>query len=394
MDFESIASASSATPARTRSILTIVSWLVESHLLLLRLDMRRAFILILLSVCSFAITPATHALSGGNAAICAPSNSDSTANVNAGDLDIFHPASPPARKIRDLAWLVLGITAGIFIVVESVLVWSIIRFRSRKAQAGEPVQVFGSNPVELAWTIIPCVIVFVLALATVRTIREVELEAPPAGALEVDVIGHQWWWEYRLPSASGTTIVTANELVVPVGRPVWLNLRSADVIHSWWVPRLAGKTDVIPNHVNHTWFEAEAQGTYLGQCAEYCGTQHANMLLRVRVVSDEAFEGWCNAQLAPTVEDASVNAGRALFAELACMNCHTVDGLSVGAFGPNLTHLMSRETIGAGVAPLNPETLRAWVDDPQNLKIGCNMPSLKLEGAQLDAVVAFLLTLK
>lgn len=356
--------------------------------------MLRGFILLLLSACAFVTTPSAGAVSAGDAAICAPTTGGSAPNINAGDLDIFHPASPPARKIREIAWLVLGITAAIFLVVEGVLVWSIVRFRSRKTQTGEPVQVFGSNPVELAWTIIPCVIVFVLALATVRTIREVELEAPPKGALEVDVIGHQWWWEYRVPSASGMTIVTANELIVPVGRPVWLSLRSADVIHSWWVPRLAGKTDVIPNHVNHTWFEAEAQGTYLGQCAEYCGTQHANMLLRVRVVSAEAFEDWCTAQLASPVNDASVNAGRALFLELACMNCHTVDALSVGTFGPNLTHLMSRETIGSGVAPLNAETLRAWVDDPQNLKVGCNMPSLKLEEAQLDAVVAFLLTLK
>ncbi len=356
--------------------------------------MRCALFLTLLLASAFTATNQARAYSEGTVAVCAPVAGESTLNVNAGDLGMFHPASPPAHEIRELAWLVLGISAGIFIVVEGVLVWSIIRFRRRRVDAGEPVQVFGSNPVELAWTIIPCIIVFVLALATVRTIREVELEAPPAGALEVDVIGHQWWWEYRVPCANGETVVTANELIVPVGRPVWLSLHSADVIHSWWVPRLAGKTDVIPNHVNHTWFAAEAEGTYLGQCAEYCGTQHANMLLRVRAVSSEAFAAWCTAQLAPIVDDGSVTAGRALFVELACMNCHTITGISQGAFGPNLTHLMSRETIGAGAAPLNAQTLRAWVDDPQNLKEGCNMPSLKLESTQLDAVVAFLLTLK
>ena len=336
--------------------------------------------------------------------VCAPvaqsaTGMGSTENVNGGDLNIFHPVSPPAYEIRELAWLVFGISAVIFVVVEGVLVWSIIRFRSRDEEAGtpagEPVQVFGSNPVELAWTIIPCIIVFVLSLATVRTIREVELEAPPAGALEVDVIGHQWWWEFQLAGAeSDTRVVTANELVVPVGRPIWLTLRSADVIHSWWVPRLAGKTDVIPNHVNHTWFQAESIGTYLGQCAEYCGTQHANMLLRVRVVTGDEFIAWQVAQSRPPVDSASGVAGKALFLQLACMNCHAIDGVSTGSFGPNLTHLMSRETIGAGVAPLNPKTLRMWVDDPQNLKEGCNMPSLKLDSAQLDAVVAYLLTLK
>ena len=347
-----------------------------------------------LSVCCLVGIQGGHAATEGSAIVCAPVGQHSAVNVNAGDLNIFHSASPPAHEIRELAWLVFGISAGIFIVVEGVLIWSIIRFRKRKVDAGEPLQVFGSNPVELAWTIIPCIIVLVLTLATVRTIREVELESAPAGALEVDVIGHQWWWEYRLPAPSGAIVVTANELIVPVGRPIWLSLRSADVIHSWWVPRLAGKTDVIPNHLNHTWFQAEAEGTYLGQCAEYCGNQHANMLLRVRVVSVEAFEMWCAAQLAPQVADASGVDGRALFLELACMNCHAIDGVSKGAFGPNLTHLMSRETIGAGAAPLNPQTLRAWIDDPQSIKEGCNMPSLKLEASQLDAVVAYLLTLK
>ncbi len=331
-----------------------------------------------------------------NAIVCAPTLHGAGSSVNAGDLNIFHPVSPPAFEIRNLAWLVIGIAAAIFVVVEGVLVWSIVRFRKRAEVLGEPVQVFGSNPVELAWTVIPCIIVFVLALATVRTIRDVELQAPPAGALEVDVIGHQWWWEYRMARGEGdeSMLVTANELVVPVGRPIWLNLRSADVIHSWWVPRLAGKTDVIPNHVNHTWFQSNTTGVFLGQCAEYCGTQHANMLLRVRVVSDDEFNAWRAAQALPALAHASTAAGRALFLDLACMNCHAIDGVSSGSFGPSLTHLMSRETIGAGAAPLNAQTLRAWIDDPQALKQGCNMPSLKLDADQLDDVVAYLVTLQ
>ncbi len=307
---------------------------------------------------------------------------------------ILTPMSPPAREIHSLAALVVGICAAIFIVVEGVLLWSIIRYRRRAGERGEPVQVFGSNPIELAWTVIPLVIVFVLALATVRTIKDVQRTEPPEGALAVDVIGHQWWWEYRIADEDGgTPIVTANELVVPVGRPVWLRLASADVIHSWWVPALNGKTDLVPGRFNNTWFEAEKAGTFLGQCAEYCGTQHANMLLRVRAVDEAQFESWRHAQTAPAREDPSSAAGRAVFLRLACMNCHAIDGSSAGAFGPNLTHLGSRETIAAGMAPLNRDTLRAWLVDPQQLKPGCNMPSLQLTEPELDALVDYLLSL-
>lgn len=353
------------------------------------MHIRPVIMVLVLALCCAAragVVPA-----GGDSIVCAPQST----GFNAGDLNFFHPESPPAYEIRELAWLIMGICAAIFVVVESVLIWSIIRFRRRSAETGEPQQVFGSNPIELAWTVIPTIVVFVLSLATIRTIREVQLTVPPKDALQVDVIAHQWWWEYRLKNpADSTQIVTANELVVPVGRTVWLTLRSADVIHSWWVPRLNGKTDLIPNHVNATWFEAQRAGVYLGQCAEYCGTQHANMLLRVTAVEPNEFLQWCARESAPVVNDQSVSQGRELFLNLACMNCHAIGSLCDGTFGPNLTHLMNRTTIGAGVAPLNPQSLRAWVDDPSNLKVGCNMPSLKLDESQLDSIVAYLLTLK
>jgi cytochrome c oxidase subunit 2 len=307
---------------------------------------------------------------------------------------ILTPISPPAREIHSLAALVVAICAAIFLVVEGALVWAIIRYRRPAGERGEPVQVFGSNPIELAWTVIPLVIVFVLSLATVRTIQDVQRTEPPEGALEVDVIGHQWWWEYRIAHADGAgSVVMANELVVPVGRPVWLRLASADVIHSWWVPALNGKTDVVPGRFSNTWFEAEKAGTYLGQCAEYCGTQHANMLLRVRAVDAAAFESWRRAQAAPARVDPAFAAGRDVFLRLACMNCHAIDGSSSGAFGPNLTHLMSRETLAAGMAPLNRDTLRSWLIDPQQLKPGCNMPSLQLTNTELDALVDYLSSL-
>ena len=343
-----------------------------------------------LVVWTVASTTAAGLVTDGDA-ICGPVVVPS----NAGDLSIFSSASPPAHEIREVAWLVLGICAGIFVLVEGALLWSVWKFRRRASETGEPVQVFGSNPIEIAWTVIPLVVVFVLALTTVRTIGEVQKTEPPEGALEVDVIGHQWWWEYRLTDpTTKRTIVIANELFVPRGRPIWLRLSSADVIHSWWVPRLNGKTDVIPGHAGATWFVAEEAGLFLGQCAEYCGTQHANMLLRVTALEPAAFESWCAGQVAGPVADARVNEGRDIFLDLACANCHTIDGMSDGAFGPNLTHVASRETLGAGVAPMDAANLRKWIDDPSSLKPGCNMPSLKLDDAELDAVVAFLLTLK
>jgi len=336
----------------------------------------------------------------GAKAICAPGMLDRPPTSGAGVTAIFGADSPPTESIRQLAWLVLGICAAIFVVVEAMLVIAVVRFRRRQRDEGlresEPTQLYGSNPIELAWTIVPLLIVFVLGLVTIRTIREVQLTEPPEGSLRVQVIGHQWWWEYRFPDelGHGREVVTANELVVPVDRPVWLELESADVVHSWWVPRLAGKTDCVPGRTNVTWFEARRPGLYLGQCAEYCGTQHANMLLRVRAMPPQEFRAWLEHQATPAVIDDAVASGRQLFAAFACLNCHAIDGVSAGMFGPNLTHLASRETIGSGIVPLTRENLRAWIADPQTMKIGCNMPSLKLDDRELDLITDYLMTLR
>jgi cytochrome c oxidase subunit 2 len=323
--------------------------------------------------------------------VCAPGTDAPVINPA-----IFDTASPPAREIESMAWLVMGICAAIFVVVEGLLVYSIVKFRRRAGDQGEPVQLYGSNPIELAWTVVPLLIVFTLGLVTIRVIRDIERTEPPPGAMQVTAIGHQWWWEYRYtgPEFPGGEVVTANELRVPVDRPVWLRLESADVIHSWWVPALAGKTDVVPNHTNHLWFQAERPGLYLGQCAEYCGNQHAGMLLRVNAVQPSQFDEWIASQARPPVDSAAVSAGRDLFLNLACATCHAVQGIADGAFAPDLTHLASRDTIASGMVPLNRDNLRAWLDDPQALKPGCNMPSLKLTGPELDALSDYLLTLK
>lgn len=329
--------------------------------------------------------------------VCDP---DAPPVSGAGVTGIFAPESPPSREIRDLSYLVFGICIVIFVVVQGFLVVAIVkgvrarRLASRSADesSAEPVQIYGSIPIEIAWTVIPTIIVFVLTMVTIRTLRDIDITTPPENSMEVVAIGHQWWWEFRYPGPDGE-VVTANEMHVPVGRPIWLRLESADVIHSFWVPRLAGKMDLIPGHTNYTWFSADRKGIFLGQCAEYCGTQHAHMLIRVYADEPGEFETWLDEQRKPAVVDASVDAGRRVFAEYACLNCHTISGLSDGMFGPNLTHLASRNTIGSGFIPLNRDNLHAWIDDPNQLKPGCNMPSLKLDPSELDAVTDFLMTL-
>jgi len=194
--------------------------------------------------------------------------------------------------------------------------------------------------------------------------------------------------------------VTANELHVPVSdpnapTPTFLTLESADVAHSFWVPRLAGKMDVIPNWVNRTWIEPLETGVYLGQCAEYCGTQHAHMLLRVYVHPRPEFDFWAGMQKQPAVTQAEVAAGRRVFEQTACINCHALDGtVGTGRFGPDLTHLMSRDTILAGAALNTPQNLRAWINNPDALKPGALMPAMKLDQQSVDQLVAYLVTLR
>ncbi len=199
---------------------------------------------------------------------------------------IFAPAGTPAHSIFSLSMLVLGIAAGILMVVASLLLYALVRYRHRAADANaeqEPPQIYGSNQIELSWTVIPVLIVVMLFLATARVIFSTEHASKPSTAVDVVVIGHQFWWEYRYPKLG---VITANELHVPVSNsrlptPTYLTMSSADTDHSFWVPRLAGKMDLIPNRVNTMWIDPESPGLYLGQCAQYCGTQHAKMLIRV-----------------------------------------------------------------------------------------------------------------
>lgn len=312
--------------------------------------------------------------------------------------NIFAPASTPAHSIYDLSLFVLAICGAIFIFVAGGLVFSVVKFRRRSDDDGsEPAQIYGSNQLELAWTVIPVLIVVVLFLASARVIHAVEDAQFPPGTAEVIAVGHQFWWEFQYPQQGFTT---ANELHVPVSdasrpTPTHVTLLSADTDHSFWVPRLAGKTDLIPNRLNSMWIDPHEIGVYVGQCAQFCGRQHANMLLRVVVESPSDFERWVARQRQPAAPSDHAAQGRRVFESTACVNCHTVSGTNAhGTFGPDLTHLMSRETIAAGAAANTAENLRLWISNPETLKPGSLMPAMHLDEQDLDAVTSYLLTLQ
>ncbi len=328
---------------------------------------------------------------------------------------MFDPASPGAASIRTLTILVLVISGFIFVVVEGILIYAVLRFRGggrhEPMDGGqEPPQVYGSKPIEIAWTAAPALIVFVLLMVTARTIWEVNptIPAPQPGdhALFVTAIGHQWWWEYHYDHFDGKKLgfVTANELHIPtcadgVTRPAYLVLRSADVCHSYWVPRLGGKIDMIPGRTNYMWLQTDRPDVYLGQCAEFCGSQHANMLIRVVAEPEEDFERWLaneEKEQAPREKEPEVvSNGRKAFLGQTCVSCHRVAGTAAqGTYAPDLTHLMSRQTLAAGMVPSTPDNLRKWIANPQEIKPSCLMPAFGLDERDRKLIVDYLLTLR
>jgi cytochrome c oxidase subunit II len=314
--------------------------------------------------------------------------------------NIFAPAATPADYLYELALLALAVTGAIFLVVAGLLVYVAVRYRSRPGDTREPPQVYGSKQLELAWTVLPVLIVMVLFLSSARVIHAVQDARQPEGALEVVVVGHQFWWEYRYPQYG---FVTANELHVPVSNsehptPTFMSLLSADTNHDFWVPRLAGKVDLIPNHPNSMWMEPHETGLFLGQCNEYCGTSHALMQLRVYVQTREEFDRWVKTQQQTdmSAEGLSHEAaeGRKVFESTACIDCHAIAGtVADGRFGPELSHLMSRETIAAGIAPNSAQNLRSWIQNPDALKPGARMPAMGLSDQELDEVTAYMMAL-
>jgi cytochrome c oxidase subunit 2 len=306
----------------------------------------------------------------------------------------FIPHSLQAQVISNLFIITLVIGGLIFLIVAGLVTYIIFRFREHPGQA-EPQQNFGKLKLEIAWTIAPGLILLVLFVMTLNAMRQ----ADPAAAQDPSqpdmvIIAHQWWWEVHYPK---TGAVTANEIHIPAGKPFYTRIESADVIHDFWVPELGRKVDAIPGHPNYLMIQADKPGTYLGTCAEYCGAQHAWMRIRVIAQTQDDFNTWMQDQLkVPQTPTSGLAAeGAKFFAQGACVACHTIAGTNAnGNVGPNLTHVASRETIGSGVLDNTPGNLAAWITNPQAIKPGNNMPNLNLPSSEIQALAAYLETLK
>jgi cytochrome c oxidase subunit 2 len=303
---------------------------------------------------------------------------------------IVTPKGSEADRIAGAWWLMFGLAAFVYVVVAGLIVYATVRGRRRGARTS---RLHEDAFIWIGGVAAPVVILFVLAVVTVHTTEA--LRRPARDALAVDVAGEDWWWAVRYP---GTDIVTANEVHLPVDRPVDLRLTSDNVIHSFWVPELAGKQDAIPGQPNHLRFTPEETGTFIGRCAEYCGLQHAHMEIRVIVQTPTEFGRWQARQEATRTEPVSdeAAAGAAIFQRQACAGCHSVRGTSAnGTVGPDLTDFGARETIGAGLLENNPRNLADWIRDAPSLKPGTVMPSFhSLDDRDVQQIVAYLESLR
>ena len=296
------------------------------------------------------------------------------------------------RAILSVYTIITWACVVIALVVSAVLAIILLRFRRTPGGDGLPRQIRGHTALELAWTIAPALVLLVIAIPTIQVVFRTQSAATPRNALVVTVRGWQWWWEFRYPALG---VVTANELHLPVGRPVVFELDGPDVIHSFWVPHLGGKRDVVPGRRNRLTATPEQTGEFWGQCAEFCGASHANMALRVIVEEPAAFDRWVAAQMAPAPEPTGPAAdGKAVYVRSACVGCHTIQGVSTGVLGPDLSHFGSRALFGAGLWPATTEHLVPWLKDPPALKPGAKMPNLHLTDAEATALAAYLLSLK
>ena len=304
----------------------------------------------------------------------------------------LEPTTEAARTARDLLMFVFWAMVVVFVIVEGALLYILIRFRRRSGD-GLPAQTHGNTPLEISWSIAPAILVVVIVVLTVPAVFSNARAASP-DALQVRAIGHQWWFEFDYPELG---VVTANELHLPVDRDIELQLESDDVLHSFWVPSLRGKLDMVPGRANRFTIRPEETGTFLGQCAEFCGTAHALMKFTVVVESQEAFDAWAESQRADRAPPTSELAreGELLLTIGGCVACHTIRGTdAAGILGPDLTHMRGRAHIAAGILPNTEENMRRWLSDPQAEKPGNLMVIPELTDDQLDALVAYLEGLK
>jgi cytochrome c oxidase subunit 2 len=315
----------------------------------------------------------------------------------------FDPAGPKAAAILHLNWYLLATATVIYVVVIGALFYVMRRATTRSVafedgDADEPARERGRTRWVAAAVVASALILLLFIfvdVSTARSISRVGGEKP----LRIDVVGHQWWWEVTYPDTANpqNIVETANEIHVPVGRAAFIKMRSDDVIHSFWAPNLDGKKDLIPGHETRTWFRADSAGVYRGQCAEFCGHQHAKMAFFIVAEPRIQFEHWLEAQKSEASKpaDSLAQEGERVFLSGSCAMCHTISGTSAGSrFGPDLTHLASRRTIAAGTLPNNAGSLAGWILDPQSIKPGVKMPANRLDSRSLRALLAYLETLK
>jgi cytochrome c oxidase subunit 2 len=304
----------------------------------------------------------------------------------------LNPASSIAKHEAKLYNNILIMALVVFVFVEICLIWVLIRDRKHKGDDTLPKQIYGNTKLEITWTAIPVLVTVVLFAMTVQTMKSVAAPAAAASDINLHVIAHRWWWEFDYTDLG---IKTANELHIPVGATVQVTLDSVDVIHSFWVPQLSGKTDVVPGQTNHMWLTADQTGKFFGQCAEFCGTEHAMMRISVVVDSRDGFDAWVANQKKPasSPQTEDQQAGHKLVSTL-CASCHSLSpGETEPKVGPNLAHLFSRSTFAGATYDLNEENLRRWLHDTQPMKPENDM-NLKLTPQEIDELVAYLLLLK
>ncbi len=300
-------------------------------------------------------------------------------------MESFDPVTRQGLDISNLFGLELIISALLLALVLGWLILALVRFRAAPGDTAEPTQVHGNRRLEIAWTVTPAITLAIVFILVVQTMNGVDAASP--GAQRLQVIGHQWWWEYQFPDLG---VTTANELHLPVGTEFTLDLESRDVIHSFYVPQFGMMRDLVPGKTNRMTLRIDRPGTYDGACTQYCGLQHAWMRLRVVAEPRDQFDAWIAAQRAPA--SPSNAAGQQVFLRNTCVSCHAIRGLPAPAqVGPDLTHFGSRHTIGSGVVENTPENLRQWIRNPHDIKPGVLMPGFSsLPEQDLNALVAFL----
>jgi len=310
---------------------------------------------------------------------------------------VLNPSSPETRLIDRLWDAMYYVSIAVFVLVVLALLWGAFRRRAADPRSEDPARERSLTTAVAVATGVTSLILFGFLVYDVAVGRQLTNHAGQK-ALQIRVTGHQWWWElqYR-DSIAKNWVTTANEMHIPAGRPVVLELRSTDVIHSFWPPSLAQKRDLIPGNVNTLWFQADTSGVYRGQCAEFCGLQHAKMAFLVIADRPDSFNMWLAQQrdTALTPTDQLTERGQEVFLGSSCVMCHAISGTPAGArVGPDLTHLASRRTIAAGTLPNTRGNLAGWIVNPQQIKPGARMPPNQLRSADLQALLAYLETLK